>query len=32
MSRQTLEGHGHGKLVANRLGVVKQGIPVVTRT
>ena len=32
MSRQTLEGYGHEKLVANRLGVATQGIPVATRT
>ena len=32
MSRQTLEGQGHEKLVANRLGVATQGIPVATRT
>ena len=32
MSRQTLEGQGHEKLVANRFGVPTQGIPVTTRT
>ena len=32
MSRQTLEAEEHEKLVANRLGVPTQGIPVVTRT
>ena len=32
MSRQISEGQGHEKLVANRLGVVTQGIPVATRT
>ena len=32
MSRQTPEGQGHEKLVANRLGVTTQGIPVTTRT
>ena len=32
MSRQTLEGQEHEKLVANRFGVATQSIPVVTRT
>ena len=32
MLRQTLEGQGHEKIVANRLGVATQGIPVATRT
>ena len=32
MSLQILEGYGHEKLVANRLGVATQGIPVATRT
>ena len=32
MSRQTLEAEGHEKLVANKFGVAKQYIPVVTRT
>ena len=32
MSRQIPEAEGHEKLVTNRLGVVTQGIPVVTRT
>ena len=32
MSRQTLEGQGHENLVANRLGVATQGIPIATRT
>ena len=32
MSRETPEAEGHEKLVANRLGVATQGIPVVTRT
>ena len=32
MSRQTPEGQGHEKLVANRFGVTTQGIPVATRT
>ena len=32
MSRQTPEGQGHEKLVANRFGVATQGIPVLTRT
>ena len=31
-SRETPEGQGHEKLVANRFGVATQGIPVVTRT
>ena len=30
MSRQIPEGQGHEKLVANRLGVATQGIPVAT--
>ena len=32
MSRQTPEGQGHEKLVANRFGVATQGILVATRT
>ena len=32
MSRQTPEGLEHEKLVANRLGVATQAIPIVTRT
>ena len=32
MSRQILEGQGHEKLVANRLGVTTQGIPFAIRT
>ena len=32
MSRKTLAEEGHEKLDENRLGVVTQGIPVVTRT
>ena len=32
MSGQTPEEQGHEKLVANRLGVATQGIPVATRT
>ena len=32
MLRQTPEGQGHEKLVANNLGVATQAIPVVTRT
>ena len=32
MSRQILEGQGHEKLVANRLGVATQGIPFTIRT
>ena len=32
MSRQIPEAEGHEKLVANRLGVTTQGIPVTTRT
>ena len=32
MSRQTLEGQEHEKLVANRFGVATQGIPITTRT
>ena len=32
MSQQIPEGQGHEKLVANKLGVVTQGIPVATRT
>ena len=32
MSQQTPEGQGHEKLVANRFGVVTQGIPVTTRS
>ena len=32
MSRQTIEGQGHEKLVANRFCVVTQGIPAMTRT
>ena len=32
MSRQTLEGQGHEKLLANRFGVATQGIPITTRT
>ena len=32
MSRQTLEGQGHEKLVANRFGVAIQGIPIGKRT
>ena len=32
MLRQILEGQGHEKLVANRLGVATQGIPIATRT
>ena len=31
MSRQTLEGQEHEKMVANKFGVVTQGIPVMTR-
>ena len=31
MSRQTLEGQEHEKLVANRFSVATQGIPVATR-
>ena len=32
MSQQIPEGQGHEKLVANKLGVMTQGIPVATRT
>ena len=32
MSRQTPGGQGHEKLVANRFGVLTQGISVATRT
>ena len=32
MLRQTLEGQGHEKLVANKFGVATQGIPVAIRT
>ena len=32
MLRQTPEGQGHEKLVANKFGVATQGIPVATRT
>ena len=32
MSQQTPEAEGHEKLVANRLGVTTQGIPIATRT
>ena len=32
MLRQILEGEGHEKLVANRLGVATQGTPIATRT
>ena len=32
MSRQIPEAEGHEKLVANRLGVATQGIPVAIRT
>ena len=32
MLRQNLEAEGHEKLVANRLGVATQGIPIATRT
>ena len=32
MSRQTLGGQGHEKLVVNKFGVATQGIPVATRT
>ena len=32
MSRQTPEGQQHEKLVANRFGVMTQGIPVARRT
>ena len=31
MLRQILEGQGHEKVVANRLGVATLGIPVMTR-
>ena len=31
MSRQTPEGQGHEKLVANKFGVKTQGIPVTIR-
>ena len=32
MSQQTLKGQEHEKMVANRFGVVTQGIPFTTRT